>query len=82
MKLSLNNFTYKSNDRNYLVRDSCMQEHIFEHFKSEGHTAFLENVSVTFIDKTDPQNPEKRENYWIHTLQTMVPCGLNILKSV
>ena len=54
-----------------------MQEHIFEHFKSEDHTAFLENVSVTFIDKTDPQNPEKR----IHTLQTMVPCGLNILKS-
>ena len=39
-------------------------------------------MSVTFIDKTDLQNPEKRENYWIHTLKTMVPWGLNILNSV
>ena len=35
-----------------------MQEHIFEHFNSEGQTDFLENLSVTFIDKTDIQNPE------------------------
>ena len=59
-----------------------MQEHIFEHFNSEGHTRFLENVSVTSIDKTDTQNPEKRGNYWIHTLKTVVPWGLNILNSV
>ena len=59
-----------------------MQEHIFEHFNSEGHTGFLENVSVTFIDKTDSQNSEKRENCWIHTLKTIVPWGLNILSSV
>ena len=38
-----------------------MQEYIFEHFNSEGHTDFLENVSVTFIDKTDSQNPEKEK---------------------
>ena len=73
---------YKSNDRKYLVGEPSMQEHIFEHFNSEGHTGFLENVSVTFIDKTDLQIPEKRENYWIHTLKTMVPWGLNILDSV
>ena len=41
----------KSNDRKYLVGNLLMQEHIFEHFNSEGHTGFLENVSVTFIDK-------------------------------
>ena len=73
---------YKSNDTKYSVGDPCMQEHIFEYFTSEGHTGFLENLSVTFIDKTDSQNPEKRENYWIHTLKTMVPWGLNILNSV
>ena len=44
---------YKSNDRKYLVDDPCIQEHIFEQFNSEGHTVFLENVSSTFIDKTD-----------------------------
>ena len=59
-----------------------MQEHIFEHFNSEGHPGFLENVSVTFINKTDSQNPEKIENDWFHTLKTMVPWGLNILNSV
>ena len=59
-----------------------MQEHILEHCNSESHTVFLENVSVTFIDKTDSRNPEKRENYWIHTLKTMVPWGLNIFNSV
>ena len=62
--------------------DPCMQEHIFEHFNSEGHTGFLENVSATFIDKTDSQNSKKKENYWIHTLKNMVPWGLNILNSV
>ena len=51
---------YKSNDRKYLVGNPCMQEHIFEHFNSECHTVFLENVSVTFIDKTNSQNSEKK----------------------
>ena len=73
---------YKSNDKKYLVGNPYMHEHIFEHFNSEGHTGFLENVSVIFIDKTDSQNPEKSENYWIYTLKTMVPWGLNILNSV
>ena len=59
-----------------------MQEHTLEHFNSEGSTGFLENVSVTFIDKTDLQNPEKREKYRIHTLKNIVPWGLNILNSV
>ena len=35
-----------------------MQEQIFEHFNSEGHTDFPENVSVIFIDKTESKNPE------------------------
>ena len=37
---------YKRDDRNYLVGDPCMQEHIFEHFNNEGHIGFSENVSV------------------------------------
>ena len=53
-----------------------MREHIFEHFNSEGHTGFLENVSTAFIDKTDSQNPEKRENYWIYTLTHYSPVLL------
>ena len=73
---------YKSNDKKYFISEPCMQEQIFEHFNSVGHTGFLENVSVTFIDKTDLQNPEKRENYWMQALMTMVPWGKSIPNSV
>ena len=58
-----------------------MQEHLFEYFKSEGHSGFLGNVSITLIDKTDGKDP-KGENYWIRTLKTYTPCGLNIEDSV
>ena len=34
---------------------------------------------MTFIDKTDPSDPEKRENYWILALKTMVPWDLSVL---
>ena len=40
-----------------------MEEHLFEHFKSEGHSGFLGNVSITLIDKIDGNDPERRENY-------------------
>ena len=37
-----------------------MQKQIFQHFNSEGHTGFSENVTVTVIDKADSQNPENK----------------------
>ena len=45
------------------ITKACMQEHLFEHFKSEGHSGFLGNVSITLIDKIDGNDPERRENY-------------------
>ena len=73
---------YKRNDKKYLRGQSCFQQHIFEHFNNPGHKGFLEDVSVTFIDKTDPSDPEKREDYWIQTLETAAPWGLNIMEMV
>ena len=55
-----------------------MQQHILEHFSSEVHNSFLDDVSNVFINKTDPKDPKKREHYWQHTLKTMAPQGLNI----
>ena len=43
---------------------------------------FLNDVSVTFIDKTDPSDPLKRENFWREIRMTMAPYGLNIEDSV
>ena len=59
-----------------------MQEHLFKHFNGEGQHGFLEDVSITFIYKTDPSEPLKRENYWQSVLKKMAPLGLNIEDSV
>ena len=53
-----------------------MQEHFFEYFKSEDHSGFLPNVSITLIDKINGKDPKRRENYWIRTLKTYAPFGL------
>ena len=45
---------YKDNDRKYLRKESCIQQHLFKHFSSEGHNSFLDDVSIILIDKTDP----------------------------
>ena len=55
-----------------------MQQHIFEHFSSEGHCSFVDEMKITFIDRTDANDPNQREHYWRHTLKTMAPNGLNI----
>ena len=55
-----------------------MQQHLFEHFSSEGYCRFLDEVKIVFIDKTDPKDPNRREHYWRHTLKTMAPDGLNV----
>ena len=49
---------------------------------TSGHCGFLEDVSLTFIDKTHPSDPLKREDYWRNTPKTMEPFGLNIEESV
>ena len=72
---------YKSNDRKFQRSEPCMQEHLFWHFSSPDHNGFLSDVSITFIDKTDPSDPLKRENVWRETLWTMAPYGLHIENS-
>ena len=67
---------YKSDSRKHGQGATCMQQHLFNHFCTSGHCGFLEDVSLTFIDKTDPSDPLKREDYWRSTLKTMVPFGL------
>ena len=47
-----------------------MQKHLCEHFDLQGHLGFLNDVSVKLIDKADPEDPTKREDYWIHPLKS------------
>ena len=60
----------------------CMQENLFRHFSSPDRNGFLNDVSITFIDNTDPSDPLKRDNYWRRTLKTMAPFRLNIRDNV
>ena len=36
-----------------------MQEHFYRHFSSPGHRVFLNDLSVTLIDKIDGLDPKK-----------------------
>lgn len=42
----------------------------------------IENVSLTFIDKSDPSDQLKREENWRSMLKTMAQFGLNIEESM
>ena len=41
------------------------------------HKNFLENAEITFIDKTHPSDPNRREEFRIDALKTRYPLGLN-----
>ena len=73
---------YKSNSRKFDRGENCMQEHLYRHFQSDQHEGFLQDILVTLIDKTDGSEPTKRENYWMRTLRTLAPSGLNVEDSV
>ena len=72
---------YKSCWGKHTVGKSVKQKHLYEHFTEKDHEGFLQDVSIIFIDKTDPSDPLKREKYWRDTLKTLAPEGLNISES-
>lgn len=72
----------KNNVRKFLRRKICMQQHLFERFQSPGQTGFIDDVSVTLIDKADPFIPTKYEDYWRQTLKTLVPQTLKKASNV
>ena len=50
-----------------------MQPLDFEHFSSNDHNGFLEDCSITLIDKTDGSDPTRREEYWRRVMKTVTP---------
>ena len=48
------------------------------HFQLLGNTVFLQDTNVILIAKTDLRAPTKMEDYWIHTVKTKAPMGLNV----
>ena len=54
-----------------------MQEKIIFHFFDFEHNGSIDDMHVQIIDHFDPSDKERRESFWIETLQTMYPYGLN-----
>ena len=54
---------YKSNCRKHQRGETCTQQPLYEQLCSSNHNCFISDVSVTFIDKTDPSDLLKREDY-------------------
>ena len=51
----------------------------FAYFQSLDLSGFLKEIS--FIDKTDPSDPTRREEFWIDTLKTRYPLDFNIMEA-
>ena len=73
---------YKSKSKSFKRREKFIQEHLYKHFENERHTEFLDDVSITLIDKTDGSNPTKRENYWMRIFKTYAPYGFNAADTI
>ena len=73
---------YKSKSKSFKGGEKCIQEHLYKYFESERHTEFLDNASITLIDKTDGSFSTKRENCCMQTLKPFAPYGLNVVDSI
>ena len=70
---------YKNNNRKSLKVDDHNQAGIFANFQNLDHKGFLEDTEIAFIDKTNPSNFTRPEEFWIDTSKTRFPLGLNNL---
>ena len=56
-----------------------MQPLVFDQISSNDHTGFLEDCSITLIDKTIGSDPTRRAEYWRRVLKTVTSYGLNTI---
>ena len=56
-----------------------MQPLIFEHFSSNDRNGFLEDGSITLIDKTDASDLTRREKYQRKVLKTVTTYELKMI---
>ena len=58
-------------------RGNFKQEQLIEHFYGENHNGLHQDINVKIIDFCDPNDQEKRENFWMNKLRTLYPEHLN-----
>ncbi len=50
---------------------------IYKHFKTKPNHDFVKDIKITILEKTTTNSLTTRESYWISTLDTVYPKGLN-----
>ena len=70
---------FNENDKKTLRGEEHVWPELFEHFAVDNHRCFLNDCSITLIDKTDNSNPTRREDYCRKALKTVAPYELNTL---
>ena len=66
---------YKNCQRKAERGEDHMQKYLHDYFLSEDHDGLLNNAEIILIDKTDPSDPERREELWRTKLRTLAPLG-------
>ena len=79
-----NHFGSRSNNYKFEARKAesgnieNVKQKILQSIFQPDHKGFLKDMEVRLIDKTQGSDPIKREFYWMKTLKTLYPDGLNI----
>ena len=74
---------YKSNIYLYWKgQRGFMQESLIKHFFSNKHNGSHKDIKMRIIDYCDPNNSERREDFWIYHLHTTYPRRLDTRKLV
>ena len=63
---------------NYKSCQRKAEKYFYDHFLSEGRNGLINDTEIVFIDKTEPSDPTRREEFWRNKLKTLAPYGLNV----
>ena len=70
---------YKDNNQKSLRGEEDKRAGFFAHFQTAVHSGFTNYTEIRFIDKTDPSDTTRREDFWKILLKLAIPRALIIL---
>ena len=68
---------YKNNGWKSLKGEAHKTSRIFCSLPNSWPQCFINDTEIRFIDKTDPSEPTRREDFWTDTLKICYPLELN-----
>ena len=68
---------YQDSNKKSLRGEDHKHAGYFAQFQIAGHSGFINDTEIRFIVKMDLSDPTRTDNFWINTLKTRNPQGLN-----